>query len=381
MKLSRLKFRFPRLTVAVQFTKEGLVFVFLTLAIGAAAVNTGNNVLYLIFSIMLSLIVVSGLISRRILSGLSPRIDFPPYLFSGTPGVCYLSLENRKRGFPSIGIRLASPEGSIPKISRFFFYIPSNNPVNDFVTLVFPKRGIYQIHELELQTRFPFCFFLKIRRHFLNESIRVYPQVYRLPEELLARIAEGTVLESPYRGESHQLLHLRDYNLFDPSKRIHWKASAKAEKLFVKEFQKDQGRDLRIYFDCYAAEDSGSEVMEKGISLVASFAFLAAEKGLDADFVFVDRSFGIWDGNHAILKLLDHLSELKIGRPSIGDTPADPSISRNDFKHDLLSVRVCSRIIPSVFSLNPGNVRSLFVEDWESLLTTTETPAALKSVV
>src|SRR5262245_1289099 len=83
LKFLPVKLRLPRFPIAVEFTREGFIFVLLCLAIGAAAVNTGNNVLYLIFSLMLGLIVVSGMISRRMLLGLHVQVEFPPRLFSG----------------------------------------------------------------------------------------------------------------------------------------------------------------------------------------------------------------------------------------------------------------------------------------------------------
>ena len=118
-RLLPLRIRVPRVPVAVQFTREGLVFVLLTLAIGAAAVNTGNNILYLIFSMMLAMIVVSGMLSRRMLSGLKPRLEFPDSLFAGVRNLCFVSLRNFKKRSPSLGIRLVMNGDSFPEATAF----------------------------------------------------------------------------------------------------------------------------------------------------------------------------------------------------------------------------------------------------------------------
>ena len=44
-------------------TRQGKGYVFVTIGVGIAAVNTGNNLLYLILGLLLSLLLVSGTLS------------------------------------------------------------------------------------------------------------------------------------------------------------------------------------------------------------------------------------------------------------------------------------------------------------------------------
>ncbi|HSP06090.1 MAG TPA: hypothetical protein VLR94_02885, partial [Acidobacteriota bacterium] len=162
-----LRIRLPRVPVAVQFTREGLIFVLLSLALGAAAVNTGNNILYLIFSLMLGMIVVSGILSRRILSGLRAGIEFPSNLFAGVRNTCYVSVSNHKTQIPSLGIRFSAGGREFPQVTHSFFLIPANATVGGFTPVVFPRRGVFALREFEIETRFPFSFFVKIRRFFV----------------------------------------------------------------------------------------------------------------------------------------------------------------------------------------------------------------------
>ena len=358
-----LKIRFPRLAIIVEFTREGLIFLLLSLAIGAAAVNTGNNILYLIFSLMLGLVVVSGILSRRMLRGLKPRIDFPEHIFAGVEALCSVEVENKKKRIPSIGIVL-SVSKSFPLIRRAFFWVPARSKVNGFAPAMFPHRGRFHLTELELRTRFPFSFFVKIHRYFLNQEVRVYPAVYRLPEDILARIAEGILMESPYRGDSQQLLHLRDYGSFDSSKRIHWKASAKLEKLQVKEFQRETGRDLSLYFDCYPESSDGAsqETVEKAVSLLASLAFLFLANGIEARILFADRAFDLSASGASILPLLDYLADLKTGLP---ETETRPQLPQNP---DAVVMELRSKQVPTKLSLKWPTGRFIFVEDWAHLL-------------
>ena len=47
----------------LKFTREGKYYLGITLGVGFAAINTGNNLLYLLLGMLLSLIVVSGVMS------------------------------------------------------------------------------------------------------------------------------------------------------------------------------------------------------------------------------------------------------------------------------------------------------------------------------
>ena len=53
-------------------TPEGLIFLLMTLGVGMGAVNTGNNLLYLVLGLMLSLILLSGMLSDVVLAGVRP---------------------------------------------------------------------------------------------------------------------------------------------------------------------------------------------------------------------------------------------------------------------------------------------------------------------
>ena len=49
-----------------RITSSGYVYILITVVISVAAVNTGNNLLYLISSIMLALMFISGLSSLEV---------------------------------------------------------------------------------------------------------------------------------------------------------------------------------------------------------------------------------------------------------------------------------------------------------------------------
>ena len=57
----------------LKFTREGKYFVAITIGIGLAAINTGNNLLYLLLGWLLSMIIASGSLSNMSLKRLTVR--------------------------------------------------------------------------------------------------------------------------------------------------------------------------------------------------------------------------------------------------------------------------------------------------------------------
>src|SRR5262245_56246883 len=54
-------------------TRTGRTYLVLTLGVGFGALNTGNNLLYLLLGLLLSMIVLSGVLSERALRHLRVR--------------------------------------------------------------------------------------------------------------------------------------------------------------------------------------------------------------------------------------------------------------------------------------------------------------------
>ena len=80
-----------------EITREGLVYLAFTLVIGVAALNTGNNLLFIIVSVMLAAVIVSGLASARVLRALELDVLLPTHVFAGATAMARLSLHNRRR--------------------------------------------------------------------------------------------------------------------------------------------------------------------------------------------------------------------------------------------------------------------------------------------
>src|SRR6187551_3093155 len=89
----RRRFRPPR---RLSFTREGKIIVILSVGVGFAAINTGNNLLYLLLGWLLSFIIASGILSEQTLRALSVERRPPPRIFAGDPFLMEVVIKNAK---------------------------------------------------------------------------------------------------------------------------------------------------------------------------------------------------------------------------------------------------------------------------------------------
>src|ERR1051325_5656010 len=88
----------------IEVTTGGVVFVVILVIVAFAAWNTGNNLLFMVFSIMLSTIFVSWIAARATLRDLNVSARFPDHIFATEPAEVILTLRNSKRVLPSFSI-------------------------------------------------------------------------------------------------------------------------------------------------------------------------------------------------------------------------------------------------------------------------------------
>src|SRR6266571_2494242 len=95
-----------RMREALDFevTRAGALYAIVVLLIGIAALNTGNNLLYIIVAAMLAAIVVSGIASSVCLRGLELELKVPEHLFAGTDVAATVCVRNPRRWFPSLSV-------------------------------------------------------------------------------------------------------------------------------------------------------------------------------------------------------------------------------------------------------------------------------------
>jgi len=300
--------------IEYRITKQGVIFIGGVFAIALAALNTGNNLLFLILGCMLAAILISGVLSRVTVAGLELRLALPEHVFAKRPAIALIELHNRKPWMPSFSLRIATPPAKkarasssgenadagadlAPILSRpvYFPFIPRRDSQRQSIDLTFPRRGRYRQKALAVSTRFPFGFLEKTRRIAMHEEIIVYPPIEPTDQffEILPLLSGE--LESFQRGRGHDLYSIRDLLPTDNARFVDWKASARTGVLKVREFAREDERRVLLALDPFVFENEraqGTErrvQFEKAINLCAALAWHFYE--LDAVVGF--RSAGI----------------------------------------------------------------------------------------
>ena len=80
---------------STRVTTEGTRFLFFTLAVAVAAINTGNNLFYLLLAMMLSIILMSGIMAEYCLRRLEFHRHLPPLVYAGEPMTATVVVANQ----------------------------------------------------------------------------------------------------------------------------------------------------------------------------------------------------------------------------------------------------------------------------------------------
>jgi len=310
-------------------TRVGIIYVVTVLLIGIAALNTGNNLLYIVVAVMLAAIVVSGFASALVLRNLELDIRLPEHVFAGRSMSARILLRNSRKWLPSFSANVVSlekakpsrhwrwlpstfavPRGRPPEKqwirlpdrqlrrlnekpappnifngSAYFPYLPARASLISELELKFERRGRYQQERFGLATRFPFAFLTKTRRVPLAREVIVYPSVEPTDEffEVLPLITGE--FASFMRGRGNDLYRIREYMPEDSARHVDWKASAKSGSLKVREFSREDERKLRIVFDNPQVEAISAEAYEGAVALAASLGWHFIGENTDISFV------------------------------------------------------------------------------------------------
>ncbi len=360
-----------RQTFHYEVTKAGVVYVLVTLVIGIAALNTGNNLLYIVVAAMLAAILVSGIVSALVLRGLELQVRLPEHVFAGRPVVGRIALRNARRFLPSFSIRVVParrekekgmkprkqwrwepatfvfppnrapenqwvslrdwrvrrvdvipPQPGIFEGMIYFPYVPPGADLTADLELCFDRRGRYQESSFGVATRFPFAFLTKTRDVPLEREILVYPPI-EPPDELfeILPLVRGE-WESFVRGRGSDLYRIREYMPEDSARHVDWKATAKSGSLKVREFSREDERKLCIVFDNPAAGIVSGPAYEQAVNLAASLAWHFSEQ--DAEVSFVVPGHGRRTDVHEFLAQLAVIQPQQDRQAATGPQAASP---------------------------------------------------------
>jgi uncharacterized protein (DUF58 family) len=334
------------LDVPFEPTSGGGVFLVIIIVVGFAAWNTGNNLLFLVFSLLCSTLFVGWVHAGTSLRDLTVSARFPDHIFAAEPAPVIVTLRNTKRLLPSFSI-LVEARGPVnevdPKKRRryvkrllaYFSYVPHNAAAEQRVEQLFPTRGHVLIDGFELSTRFPFGFFRRRRRlRARNVDIIVYPKPEVISDELHLLPMYAGRMPAMRRGAGHDLFSMRDYQPQDDLRHIDWKATARSRRLTVREFASEDERRITIVLDTRQAHGAGAELperFERGVVQAASLIKHFIEERAEVRLVLGDDVGPFGSGTDQLYRCLRRLA---LVTASDREGPGLTNVSWNAVEHD-----------------------------------------------
>lgn len=274
---------------AFRFTREGKVFVAVTIGVGLAAVNTGNNLLYLVLGLMLSLLLVSGTLSDVALWRVRLARRLPRHAFADTPFVVEMTLRNTKKRLPSFALEVEDRAVDESHNERSCFFLKLSPEASQTATYrrVAHRRGWLRFGTVVVRTRYPFGLIEKGRTVSLPGELLVYPKLVTIDSRTLRSLGLGEDVPSRRLGQRGDVRGVREYRDGDEARSIHWFRSAALDRLVVREQTSATRAHLTLLLDQAQPEHVDDEArqrweagFEEAISRTASIADAALRHGV-----------------------------------------------------------------------------------------------------
>ncbi len=251
--LGRSNRLFPRKLVV---TRDGKWIIAMALLLGVGAVNTGNNLLYLVLSLLISIIAISGVLSEANLRNLRVARYYGRELEVGVATMLRTEVHNDKtRASFSIEVNELVEEGLVRRPGYVLHLRPGE--VGQAFTMVRPtRRGPILSEGMQVVTAYPFGFARKTRVLEDQQRWWALPPIWKTPLLASGATERGFVAEVNRKGAGSELMGLRDWRPGDARRDVHWKVSARRGRLITREWQAEANQAVIVEFVHLAPTDS-----------------------------------------------------------------------------------------------------------------------------
>ncbi|MBN2198895.1 MAG: DUF3488 domain-containing protein [Candidatus Aminicenantes bacterium] len=282
----------------------GLIILASALAFLGALISA-NNLLYLIFSFLVSTVVLSVFLNGRNLSRLSFRAHFPDQIFQGSPFDLELEVRNGKRR-PAFQMTVVSETGGV---RRAVGRLERGGAVEVTVPAVCLRRGRNVFAGLSVESGFPFGFFLG-RKPVAGLEATAYPAVYEMygRQGAPAGVREEAV-SLPQRGVGDEFHGLHEYSGDEDARLINWKLTAKTGTPLVTEYSQPLGRKITLTADGTPGPETEARIAE-----CASLARFYIDAGAEVRLLTDEGDIGFGRGLIHLDRLLNALALLGEGK-------------------------------------------------------------------
>jgi uncharacterized protein (DUF58 family) len=147
-------------------------------------------------------------------------------------------------------------------------------------------RGAYTLERIYVRVRSRWGLWQRILQYDQSSRVHVYPDLKQLSEyAVLARtnrLSQIGVRRTRRVGQDHEFERLRDYLRDDNFKHIDWRATARRNKMTVKDFQSSQSQRVIFLVDCgrmMANEANGLSLLDHAFNSMLMLSYVALRQG------------------------------------------------------------------------------------------------------
>ena len=341
------------LPFSFRITREGLLYILGVFLLSLAAVNSGNNLLFVVVAALLSAIAVSGIISRSSLRQISLSLQLPENVFVGERVSIKITLRNLKRIFPSFSIRVEDPDLSRTHVpfsllrmlklrnsspestaqdkalfrqAAYFPMLRAGETRSELAFQSFPHRGLYHLRGFWISTRFPFGLFRRGEFIGAKGEILVYPLIQEISSFFhLLPFLPGH-LEGSRVGQGENLFSMRKYQESESARIIDWKATAKTGELMARDYAREEENAICLILDTRMHDQSNgnsASKFEKAVSLAAGIAAHFLREGAGMEFLTPYEHIPRGTGTEQLYRILRSLAVVQYETAS-SEPSSDP---------------------------------------------------------
>lgn len=298
----------------------GVVMAVIAALLLVSAWNTGENLLYIVLGGVLSLLVLSGVLARANLAGLSYERETPHAVFRGDTFLVRATIRNHKHFLPSVSVRIE--DGMHPgETAAYALKIPARSAVQLDVGHEASRRGVMMLPEYTVASAFPFGF--SERRRTLRDAheVLVYPRVRAVRTAAIERAPGARFLPRQRSSDGDEYMSLREYVPGDDVRLIAWRISARIGTWMVREMGTGSVRSVILFLDTARAPRllDFDERFEEAVELAASIAVTLLSRQYSVGVVADDAQLPLGKGTQQERRVLELLARVL---PDDGDHEA-----------------------------------------------------------
>lgn len=329
----------PRVRRRYRFRAPFWIYCGLTLLAAVVAMQTGRNLLFWAFGAMTSSLLLSGIVSGAMMTGLRLTRVMPDHGAVGTPMVVRYAVTNRRRLLPAFGIHVVevAPRpswrerragagggdapghdgvavrawtsfhdasgtpalhlgGDPPPWTRYVepapawvLHVGPTETVHAEAVFVPRARGLVELRRFRAWTVFPFGLIRKAIELDEPRHVLIHPRVHPLRGDVLSSLRNrGTVGSrvSVQPGPGDDFHGLREYRHGDSLRNVAWKRTADRDGLLTIERTRPDPPRVRIVLDLTRPVRSvepaeAARLEERAIELAASLVHAATGMGYE----------------------------------------------------------------------------------------------------